>query len=88
MKCDHIFYWILSTILATHSVFGSEFTFEVADNAEECFFEVVDKYVECKLDYQVMNTTRNLSEIYRFQPKMLEFVLNQFQQNTTNNIFH
>lgn len=46
-------YWISSMILASHTVFGTEFTFDLADSIQECFYEMVKEGVECSLDYQV-----------------------------------
>lgn len=53
MKGDQFIYWISSIILTSNSVFGTEFTFEIADNDEQCFFEVVKENVECRMDFQV-----------------------------------
>lgn len=53
MKSDHFIYWISSIILTSNSVFGTEFTFEIADNDEQCFFQNVAANVECRMDFQV-----------------------------------
>lgn len=48
-----LIYWISSIILASHTAFGTEFTFDLADSVEQCFYEVIKEGVECTLDYQV-----------------------------------
>lgn len=46
-------YWISSIILASQTVFGSEFSFEIPDSDEQCFYENVKANEECRLDFQV-----------------------------------
>lgn len=48
-----LIYWISSIILSSHTVFGTEFTFDLADSVEQCFYEVIKEGVECSLDFQV-----------------------------------
>jgi hypothetical protein len=39
---------------------GVELTFELPDNAKECFFEVIEKDVEATLEYQVRKKERKV----------------------------
>ena len=32
---------------------GGELTFELPDNERQCFFEVIEKGIECTLEFQV-----------------------------------
>lgn len=48
-----LFYWLSAIIFTSHSVFGSEFSFEIPDSDEQCFYEYVKENEECRLDYQV-----------------------------------
>lgn len=45
---------ILLQWLFTASVFGVELTFELPDNAKECFHEVIEKGTESTLEFQVV----------------------------------
>ena len=50
---DHTFY-IFSLIIACLGVsYAGEMTFELPDNEKQCFFEEIDKDVECTLEFQV-----------------------------------
>lgn len=55
-------YYIGSLFLVCHFVAATEFTFDLVDNAEECFHEIINKDVACILEFQVFQVF--------FQPKM------------------
>lgn len=50
---NYLVFWIASMMLASNTVFGTEFTFDLADSIQECFYEMIKENVECTLDYQV-----------------------------------
>lgn len=50
---NEILFSLSTLILILHSVFGTEFTFELTDKEEACFNEVIGTGVECTLEYQV-----------------------------------
>lgn len=53
MSYNRIIYWVLSTILISSVVLGAEFTFDLKRNAEECFYEMIDREVPVEIEYQV-----------------------------------
>lgn len=48
-----IIFSVLVTIFLPHAVFGTELTFELEDNTETCFNEMIGADVSVALDYQV-----------------------------------
>lgn len=36
-----------------HDGFGSEFTFDLATNVEQCFFEIIKENTLCNFEFQV-----------------------------------
>lgn len=50
---NRIVYWISSVIFLSRLAIGTEFTLDLADNAEECFYEHIESNVPCTLEYQV-----------------------------------
>jgi len=49
----------VASLMTLHQVAGAgELTFELPDNEEMCFYEFVDKGVECVLEFQVQRPTR------------------------------
>lgn len=47
------FICVLSLVISSQIVFGNEFTFEVEDNDEECFSQVVEADKLIQIEYQV-----------------------------------
>lgn len=55
-SCNFQFYLFLSILFALpsfNSVSATEFTFDLQDSAEECFFEVIPENTNCTLEYHV-----------------------------------
>lgn len=48
-----IYFTIGSLFVVCHFVAATEFTFDLVDNAEECFHEIINKDVACILEFQV-----------------------------------
>lgn len=44
---------LLSIILTSYNVLATEFTFDLMDSAEECFYELIENNITCTLDYHV-----------------------------------
>lgn len=44
---------LLSIILSSYNVLATEFTFDLMDSAEECFYELIENNITCTLDYHV-----------------------------------
>lgn len=53
MNTKHIFNLVFSITLLSHLTFCAEFTFDLPDNEEQCFYEVIQKNIPCKLEFQV-----------------------------------
>lgn len=49
----NVLIYIFSAFLLCNSAIGTEFTFDLEDNAEECFHEIIGKNVPCTFEYQV-----------------------------------
>ena len=50
-------YWLCLVILAAFAAVlleATELTFELPDNAKQCFYEEVEKGQKCTLEYQVI----------------------------------
>lgn len=45
-------YWMSSVILTSSLAIATEFTFDLADNAEECFYESIASDVHCTFEFQ------------------------------------
>lgn len=45
--------FVVSLLLKFYSVCGVELTFELDDNAKDCFYEVIEKDTSVTLEYQV-----------------------------------
>lgn len=45
--------WALIVSLKLNFIFGIELTFELYDNAKDCFYEVIEKNTSVTLEYQV-----------------------------------
>lgn len=54
-KMDYTTVWLLLISLLSTFLFtgGVELTFELADNAKECFYQEIEKNVSCTLEFQV-----------------------------------
>lgn len=57
-------FFVSLIVFATKLVSATEFTFELADNDEECFHETIREKTPCVLEYQV--SCRNI-QILSFQ---------------------
>lgn len=44
---------IFPLIFITHVAFGNEFTFDLAKDREECFYEILEQNVRCEFEFQV-----------------------------------
>lgn len=53
MRRFNTFICVLSVLIPTQTAFGNEFTFEVPDNDEQCFHEIVEPQKLVKIEYQV-----------------------------------
>lgn len=54
MKNDFKFVHITcSLICMSNVVFGTEFTFDLAKNGEECFYEYINQNIMCEFEFQV-----------------------------------
>lgn len=49
---NKLFFWISSIILTSRLAIATEFTFDLADNAEECFYESIQSNVPCTFEFQ------------------------------------
>lgn len=58
MNLNYIIVAVLSLILLIESAVGIELTFELADNAKECFYEEIDLNQASILEYQVIWTEK------------------------------
>ncbi|XP_055305906.1 transmembrane emp24 domain-containing protein 7-like [Sitodiplosis mosellana] len=48
-------HFLCSIIGLSHVVFGTEFTFDLAANGEECFFENINQNSKCQFEFQVVS---------------------------------
>lgn len=49
---NKLIFWISSIILTSRLAIATEFTFDLADNAEECFYELIQSNVQCTFEFQ------------------------------------
>lgn len=54
----------LVTLWSLYSVFGIELTFELYDNAKDCFYEVIEKNTSLVVEYQVIKFNVGLQDIF------------------------
>nr|ACO15599.1 Transmembrane emp24 domain-containing protein 7 precursor [Caligus clemensi] len=73
---------ILILILCIFGVesLGAEFTFELQDNAKQCFFEVIEKDKEVTLEYQVVTGGQYDVDIMISDPRRTVLYQNQKKQ--------
>lgn len=45
--------WILSVISTIYTVTATQFTFDIADGDEQCFYEIIKEHTPCVLDFYV-----------------------------------
>ncbi|XP_031623515.1 transmembrane emp24 domain-containing protein 3-like [Contarinia nasturtii] len=55
INSKNTFYSIFLIILLSDIADSAEFTFDLADNDEQCFYEVVPNNIPCKLEFQVVS---------------------------------
>lgn len=48
--------YLLLVLLNVDLIFGVELTFELYDNAKDCFYELIEKNTSVTLEYQVMKS--------------------------------
>ncbi|XP_060598205.1 transmembrane emp24 domain-containing protein 7-like isoform X2 [Ruditapes philippinarum] len=51
---EHIFYILPLIAVCICVSYAGEMTFELPDNEKQCFYEMIDKDVECTLEFQVI----------------------------------
>lgn len=62
---DHWILIFVITLLNFSRTLGVELTFELYDNAKDCFYEVVEKNTSATLEYQV-NDNIPVVQLYHF----------------------
>jgi hypothetical protein len=74
----------LLLILLAAAAEAVELTFELPDNAKECFFQEIDKNTTATLEFQV-----NFVTLFHFNYNSVKIVLDEFAEVTSNerNIF-
>lgn len=53
--------YLLLVLLNVDLIFGVELTFELYDNAKDCFYELIEKNISVTLEYQVMKSASTTS---------------------------
>lgn len=76
--------WILSMISLYHTVSPTEFTFDLEDSDQECYYELIPKGTPCRLEFQVSSLFQR--EKISFSVKMSEPIL-FFNFDTIANFF-
>lgn len=46
-------FWILSAILSVYTTTATQFTFDVEDGVEQCFYELIKENTFCTLEFYV-----------------------------------
>lgn len=46
-------FWIILLIIVPQIVIGTEFTFDLPDSEEQCFYELISSNTSCTFEFQV-----------------------------------
>lgn len=55
---------VLVQMLCAQLLWGSELTFELPDNAKQCFYEDITIGTKCTLEFQVRHSVENQSALH------------------------
>lgn len=74
--------WVFTAIFIIHTASATQFTFDLEDGAEQCFYELIKENTFCTLEFYVSaigifgaNNSRHMSDLIKFFTNFMIFSL-------------